>query len=308
MTQSITGREMKLGLILPNDEAAVNGQTLRFRELRDMAQLAEQVGFDSLWMPDHLISRFPDKDERGFWETFTFLSGLAAVTSRIQLGPLVACTSFRSPALLARMADSIDEISNGRFILGLGAGGHEPEYRAFGYPFDHRASRFEEALKIIVPLLREGHVDFEGKYYQAHEAVLRPRGPSKSGPPIWIGASRPRMLELTARYADAWNRTAKGFRADRIEAEYPKLLEACQKVGRDPATIELTASVEAFLLSPGEQRTADMPEVTGIPEEIAEMLHEFAHVGVKHLIVVSPSGIAGLERFARVIELLDQGS
>jgi probable F420-dependent oxidoreductase len=308
IAQSVTGQEMKLGLILPNDEAAVNGQTLRFRELRDMAQLAEQVGFDSLWMPDHLLSRFPGEDEKGFWEAFTFLSGLAAVTSRIQLGPLVACTSFRNPALLARMADSIDEISNGRFILGLGAGGHEPEYRAFGYPFDHRASRFEEALQIIVPLLREGHVDFEGKYYQAREAVLRPRGPSTSGPPIWIGASRSRMLELTARYADAWNRTAKGFRADHIKAEYPRLLEACQKVGRDPATIELTASVEAHLLSTGEQRTADNPEVTGTPEEIAEMLREFANVGVKHLIIISPGGIAAVERFARVIELFHQRS
>ena len=138
MTQSVAGRKMKLGLILPNDEAAVNGQTLRFRELREMAQLAEQVGFDSLWMPDHLISRFPGEDEKGFWEAFTFLSGLAAVTSRIQLGPLVACTSFRNPALLARMADSIDEISNGRFILGLGAGGHEPEYRALAARWTRR--------------------------------------------------------------------------------------------------------------------------------------------------------------------------
>lgn len=307
MTQNRASRTMKLGLILPTNEAAVHGQTLRFRELRDMAQLAEQIGFDSLWMPDHLISRFPGEDEEGFWEAFTFLSGLAAVTSRIQLGPLVACTSFRHPALLAKMADSIDEMSNGRFILGLGAGWHEPEYRAFGYPFDHRASHFEEALQIIVPLLREGYVDFEGHYYQAREAVLRPRGPSRCGPPIWIGARRPRMLELTARYANAWNCTAQGFRADRITAEYPKLLEACQKMGRDPATIELTASVEAHLLSPGEQRTADAPEVTGTPEEVAEMVREFATVGVTHLIVISPSDVTGVERFARVIELLNQG-
>lgn len=299
---------MKLGLVLPNDEAAVNGQTLRFRELREMAQLAEQVGFDSLWVPDHLISRFPGEDEKGFWEAFTFLSGLASVTSRIQLGPLVACTSFRNPALLARMADSIDEISNGRFILGLGAGWHEPEYRAFGYPFDHRVSRFEEALQIIVPLLREGFVDFEGHYYQARETALRPRGPSRSGPPIWIGASRPRMLELTARYANAWNRAASSFRADRIAAEYPGLLKACQNVGRDPATIELTASVETHLLSPCEQPRADAPQVTGTPEELAGMLREFANIGVKHLIVISPGNVAGVERYARVIELLDQGS
>jgi hypothetical protein len=122
MAQSVTGQEMKLGLILPNDEAAVNGQTLRFRELRDMAQLAEQIGFDALWMPDHLLSRFPGEDEKGFWEAFTFLSGLAAVTSRIQLGPLVACTSFRNPALLARMAktktNEVGERSGTRYLLG----------------------------------------------------------------------------------------------------------------------------------------------------------------------------------------------
>jgi len=307
MSQNAPGRQMKLGLIPSIDEASVSGQTPRFRDLQAAAQAAEQVGFDSLWLADHLIFRFPGEEERGCWEVFTFLSALAAVTSRIQLGPLVACTSFRNPALIAKMVDSIDEISNGRLILGLGAGWHEPEYRAFGYPFDHLASRFEEALKIILPLLREGHVDFEGTYYQARDAVLRPRGPSKAGPPIWIGASRPRMLELTARYADAWNRTAWRFRADRIASEYPKLLAACQQVGRDPATIELTASVEAHLLWPGEAKPADAAGVTGTPEEVAGLLREFAQVGVKHLLVsVSPEGVEGIERFSRVIELLDQ--
>ena len=299
---------MKLGLIPSIDEGSVNGETPRFQEIKAVAQVAEQVGFDSLWLADHLIFRFPGKDEQGCWELFTFLSALAAVTNRIQLGPLVACTSFRNPALIAKMADSLDEISDGRFILGLGAGWHEPEYQAFGYPFDHLASRFEEALKIIVPLLREGQVDFEGKYYQARNTVLRPRGPSKSGPPILIGAHQPRMLELTARYADAWNRTAWRSRADRIASEYPKLLQACQQVGRDPATIELTASVEAHLLWPGEAKPANAAGVTGTPEEVAALLCEFAEVGVRRLIIaVSPGGVEGIERFSRVIELLDQG-
>jgi alkanesulfonate monooxygenase SsuD/methylene tetrahydromethanopterin reductase-like flavin-dependent oxidoreductase (luciferase family) len=103
------------------------------------------------------------------------------------------------------MADSLDEMSDGRFILGLGAGWHEPEYTAFGFPFDHRAGRFfEEALQIILPLLKEGHVDFAGQYYQARDCVLRPRGPSRGGPPIWIGATRPRMLNLVEQHADAW--------------------------------------------------------------------------------------------------------
>ncbi len=308
MTASAPGRRMKLGLIPSIDEGAINGETPPFEMLKETAQAAEQVGFDSLWLADHLLFRRPGTDEQGCWEVFTFLSALAAVTSRVQLGPLVACTSFRNPALLAKMADSLDEISGGRFILGLGAGWHEPEYQAFGYPFDHLASRFEEALKIIVPLLREGHVDFAGKYYQARNAVLRPRGPSKAGPPIWIGASRPRMLELTARYADAWNTTSWRHRADHTASKYPQFLEACRKVGRDPSTIEFTSAVEAHLLWPDEPKPADAPAITGTPEEVAAMLREFADVGVQHLIVaVAPEGVEGVERFSRVIELLDQG-
>ncbi|HEY7357722.1 MAG TPA: LLM class flavin-dependent oxidoreductase, partial [Ktedonobacterales bacterium] len=205
MTQSAPGRRMKLGLIPSIDEGDFNGQTARFSEIRDTAVAAEQAGFDSLWLADHLIFRFPNRDEQGCWEVFTFLSALAAVTSRVQLGPLVACTAFRNPALIAKMADSIDEISNGRFILGLGAGWHEPEYRAFGYPFDHRVARFEEALTIITSLLRTGHVDFEGTYTSARDCELRPRGPRAEGPPILIGTTGKRMLELTARHADQWN-------------------------------------------------------------------------------------------------------
>src|SRR5215469_16953537 len=154
MPHSTSQRKMKLGVIPSVDENAFNGETARFSDLRDTAVAAEQVGFDSLWLADHMIFRFPGKDEQGCWEVFTFMSGLAAATSRIQIGPLVACTSFRNPAMTAKMADSLDEISNGRFILGLGAGWHEPEYQAFGFPFDHLASRFEESLKIILPLLR----------------------------------------------------------------------------------------------------------------------------------------------------------
>jgi alkanesulfonate monooxygenase SsuD/methylene tetrahydromethanopterin reductase-like flavin-dependent oxidoreductase (luciferase family) len=153
MTQNT---RMKLGITLGIEEGSLQGRTPTFRDIQAMAQAAEQAGFDSLWVADHLIYRFPSREEEGTWEAFTMLSALAAVTKTIALGPLVACTSFRSPALLAKMADTLDEISGGRFILGLGAGWHQPEYEAFGYPFDHLASRFEEALQVIVPLLREG--------------------------------------------------------------------------------------------------------------------------------------------------------
>ena len=270
-----TARRMKIGLMPGLEEKSYVGSTPRFREIQALAQRAEQVGFDSFWLADHFIIRFPGQDEIGQWEVFTFLAGIAAATSRISLGPLVACTSFREPALLAKMADSLDEISEGRFILGLGAGWHEPEYSAFGFPFDHRASRFEEALQIILPLLNEGHVDFEGRFYQARDCVLRPRGPSRSGPPIWIGASRPRMLELVARHADAWN--SVWYRApERLGEEYANMLDACRQVGRDPATLELTAGTFAHVLAPGESPKPDEQPIVGTAEEVAERLRAFA--------------------------------
>jgi alkanesulfonate monooxygenase SsuD/methylene tetrahydromethanopterin reductase-like flavin-dependent oxidoreductase (luciferase family) len=237
---------------------------------------------------------------------FTFLSAVAARTERMTLGPLVACTSFRNPALLAKMADSLDEISGGRFILGLGAGWHEPEYSAFGYPFDHLAARFEESLKIIVPLLREGKVDFAGEYYQARETVLRPRGPSVDKLPIWIGARRPRMLKLVAQYADAWN-TVWHKQAPGVTKVYPDLLAACAAVGRDPAAVELTAGTFARVLAPGEARPEDADRIAGSPEEVAAGLKAFEDAGVRHLIViVEPEDISGVERFGRAIEMFDR--
>lgn len=299
-------RRMKIGLMPGLEESSYDGRTPRFRDIQALAQAAEQAGFDSFWLADHFIFRLPNEDQTGQWEVFTVLGGIAAVTSRIALGPLVACTSFREPALLAKMADSLDEISEGRFILGLGAGWHEPEYSAFGFPFDNRASRFEEALQIILPLLKEGQVDFAGQYYQVRDCVLRPRGPSHSGPPIWIGASRPRMLELVARHADAWN-TVWHLTPARVAAEYAKMLEACKQVGRDPATLELTAGTQVHILAPGESPKPDEKAIVGTAEEVAESLRAFAAIGVTHLVViVEPTDLRGVERFAAVLDLMDK--
>lgn len=230
------------------------------------------------------------------------LSALAAVTTRITLGPLVACTSFRPPALLAKMADTLDEISGGRFILGLGAGWHQPEYEAFGYPFDHLASRFEEALQIIVPLLREGHVDFQGNYYQVHNCVLRPRGPSHAGPPILIGAHRPRMMRLAAQYAGAWN-TAWHVDPAVVKQRYEQFQQACTAVGANATTIELTVGT-AVRLQPGEDASSEQA-ISGPPEEIARQLQGFASVGATHLIVhLDPLTPASIEQFGRIVELL----
>jgi probable F420-dependent oxidoreductase len=281
----------------------LQGKTPTFHEMRELALTAERVGVDALWLCDHLIYRFPGQEEQGIWEVFTVLSALAAATTRITLGTIVACTSFRPPALVAKMVDTIDEISGGRLILGLGAGWHQPEYEAFGYPFDHLASRFEEAIQIIIPLLRNGQVDFQGQYYQVHNCVLRPRGPSRSGPPILIAGGRPRMLRLTAQYADAWN-TAWHVDATIVKERYEEFKKACVVMGRDPATLQLTVGTEVRLLSAGE-KTDGGKAISGSPEEIAHQLQRFAKEGVSHLIVVlDPLSVESIEQFGYIAQMV----
>ncbi len=170
-----------------------------------MTRAIEDLGFDSVWVGEHLLYRWEDRPARGPWEAWTLLAAIAASTSRIELGPLVACTNFHNPALLAKQAATIDELSGGRFVLGLGAGWNETEFRAYGYPFDHRIDRFEEAFTIIRTLLREGAIDFDGRWYQARDCELLPRGPRPAGPPLMIGSIGPRMLRATMAHVDSWN-------------------------------------------------------------------------------------------------------
>jgi alkanesulfonate monooxygenase SsuD/methylene tetrahydromethanopterin reductase-like flavin-dependent oxidoreductase (luciferase family) len=303
--QTTQQQRMKIGIVLDIVEGSLDGRTPTFRDLREMALITEQVGLDSLWLADHLISRFPNQPESAPWEALTMLSALAAVTTRITLGTLVVCTSFRPPAMLAKMADALDEVSGGRFILGLGAGWHQPEYEAFGYPFDHLASRFDEALQIIVPLLREGHVDFQGRYYQVRNCVLRPRGPSPAGPLILIAGRRPRMLQLVARDADAWN-TAWHTDTAIFKERFESLAQACATMGRDPATIKMTVGTEVHL-QPHKNDESPDNAISGTPEEIAGRLQAFAGVGTSHLIValdaVSP---ANIEKVGHIAELARQ--
>ena len=288
---------MHIGL-MPSDTAAP------FAQLKAQAQAAEAAGFASLWVADHLIFRVPDQEDNGIWEAFTLLAGLAAVTERIQLGPLVACTSFRNPALLAKIADTLDEVSGGRSILGLGAGWHEPEYTAYGYPFDHLAARFEESLQITLPMLRGETVDFNGQYVQVQAAKLIPHGPSPKGPPIWIGAKRPRMLRLIARYAAAFNmvwHTTPEPVAERIA----EMTTVCHAVGRDPATLTMTAGTVAQVLGSGETPKEGERGIFGNQEEIITALQGFAAVGVQHLVVIVPDTNAErIARFAPVIAAL----
>ena len=324
---------MRLGLMLPLGAGALGeGRPVRWADLREMARTAEAVGVDTLFLPDHLLFRksppgnlmlvsMAEGKHRGIWESWTIMSALGEATSRIHFGPLVACTGFRNPAILAKMADTLDEVSDGRLILGLGAGWHEPEYHAFGIPYDHRVGRFEEALAVIVPLLREGRVDFQGQYYQAQDCILAPRGPRASGPPILIGAQRPRMMALAARYADIYDSDYHLVATD-VRSRFEALDRACAEVGRDPKTIIHAAGTRVALWSPGEPRPG-VPDVTALPgvsvfelggmrqmarvgtaEELLAHVRTFQAVGVEHLTLslVHPPGPKGIEMLAPVVE------
>jgi probable F420-dependent oxidoreductase len=309
-------RAVRVGLFLPGVEGAMAGGTARWADMLAIARRADDLGFDSLWFPDHTLFAAPEgRVERlGCWEAWTWLAALAAVTSRVELGPLVSPTSFRNPALLAKMATDVDEISGGRVVLGLGAGWNEVEYAAFGYPFDHRVSRFEEALQVVVPLLREGTVDFDGRYYQARDCELRPRGPRAGGPPILIGTRGQRMLRLTARYADLWNgwATAETDPARYIPEQRAEVDAACREVGREPTTLGRTAALQVAVAGavgypkgfPGWHHNP----IRGTAEQIAETLRAFGREGISHVqIWLDPATPAGVEALAPVLAELDRG-
>ena len=304
------GRPMSLGLMLPTAEQnAVANESPRdgFWDTIAMAKLALDVGFDMLWLPDHFILKLDRHggEARGVWDCWTTAAGIAAALPDTPLGTMVAATSFHNPGSIARMAESIDEISRGNFVLGLGCGWHEPEYEMYGFPFDHRVDRFAEAMQIISPLVRTGHADFKGTYYQASDAVNLPRGPRwrEGGPPIIMGANKPRMMQLTARYADAWNSDWLA-RPEDIQPMVSELDKACAEIGRDPETLIRTSSTRFSF-----DDDADDPMlVHGAPEEMAATLHAYANLGMRqHLVSLDPRTVDNFERFAKVIDVFDRG-
>ena len=227
---------MKIGVIVPAAEGDGEGRTPPWPTIRSFVTAAEAHGIDSVWMFDHFFNKEPDVPVQGQHEAWTIVSAIAAVTERVEIGTLVMCTSFRSPALVAKMAVTADEVSGGRVILGLGAGWHDPEYEAFGFPNDHRVDRFEEALRIIVPLIRGERVTFIGEWSSVEDAVLLPP-PRRPSMPILIAAKGERMLRLTARYADAWQTAWFGLPDGRFAQRHEDLLAACAAEGRDPGTL-----------------------------------------------------------------------
>jgi alkanesulfonate monooxygenase SsuD/methylene tetrahydromethanopterin reductase-like flavin-dependent oxidoreductase (luciferase family) len=270
-----------------------------------MARAAEGVGFDSIWVGDHLLYRGDGGPARGPWEAWTMLAALAAATERVELGPLVACTAFHPPGLIAKMAATIAEVSSGRFVLGLGAGWNEEEFRAFGLPFDHRVSRFEEAFTIIRGLLAGERVTLRGRYVQAEDAVLLP---SPAAPPrLMIGTNGPRMLTATLPHVDAWNTWYEdyGNSPDGFATLNERISAAARDAGREPAEIVRSACALVSLdASSGERAsTPDAPPpVTGPADRIASALRELHDAGADEIIlVVDPITETAIRQLGEVV-------
>ncbi|GGY01134.1 LLM class flavin-dependent oxidoreductase [Streptomyces hiroshimensis] len=302
---------MKIGLVLPLSEYPWGQPS--YAEVRSLALQAEDSGFDSLWVFDHLLFRAADGTSEGIWESWTVLSALAEATERVELGTLVMCTAFRNPAVLAKMAVTLDEVSGGRLLLGLGSGWHEPEFDAFGVPFDHRVDRFEEALQIIVPLLRTGRADFTGRHHRLSDGELRPRGPRPGGPPVLVGAHRPRMTALAVRYADLWNSCWFGSPRGAVEV-LAKVRKSCLQEGRDPATLGITLGVNVDVRGggeggPGEEGPPGADILVGSPDAVARGLQQYASLGVSHLILnLNPHHRAAQRRLSAALRLYRSGA
>ena len=295
---------MKVGIQLPEVEREV-----AWPEMREIAVTAEQAGFDSIWVGDHLLFREPALGVRGPMEAWSLLAALGEATEKALIGPLVAATSFHNPGMIAKKAATVDDISGGRLILGLGAGWNRPEYQAFGFPYDHRVSRFEEAFTVVRTLIREGAIDFEGRFYTHREMELLPR--ARAEMPLLIGSNGPRMLRVAAPHVDLWNSwfTHYDNRPEGLTPLIEELERAAVEVGRDPTEIERTVAV-LVQLDRGTGRVAsserpDVEAIKGSPQEIAESLARFGDAGISHIqVVLDPIDARAVTELAEVLRLL----
>jgi alkanesulfonate monooxygenase SsuD/methylene tetrahydromethanopterin reductase-like flavin-dependent oxidoreductase (luciferase family) len=313
-SHGVRGRPLEVGLIVPQWEGHLDGQTPRWGDALAVARAAEAAGFDTLWIIDDLLIDI-EGERFGVWECWSWTAALAAATQHIALGTFVCANTHRNPALLAKIADTVDEISGGRLTLGMGSGGGDTQHRAFGFEWESRFGRFEEGIRIVRELLHTGHSTFHGTWYQTEDCDLRPRGPRPDGLPILVGTvgAGPRMLHTTAGYADEWTVLLPWTGAS-DPARIPPLRaaadDACLQVGRDPASLRRSAGIGVSL---GGSRvgfgTWDQTDraITGTPEQISDCLRGFAAEGIDRVqVMLGPTTIAGVEEFASVLEVLDR--
>ena len=302
-------RPLRVGVQLPEVERRVD-----WPELLTMARTAEDVGLDSLWLGDHLLYDLPGGRTRGPWEVWTSLAALAAVTSRVELGPFVASTAFHAPAMLAKMAATVDGISDGRLVLGLGAGWNKREYAAYGFPFDQRVSRFEEAFTVIRTLLREGRIDHHGRFHDLADCVLDPPPTRPGGPPLMLGSTGPRMLRIGLPHVDLWNTwwSDYGNSPTEFAALRERVASAATDAGRAPGDVGATAAVYVQLeggvgrVMGDSSYAASVTPVAGDPGAVAEHLHAMAEAGAVHVqLVLDPITVDTITTIGHALTLLD---
>jgi alkanesulfonate monooxygenase SsuD/methylene tetrahydromethanopterin reductase-like flavin-dependent oxidoreductase (luciferase family) len=300
-------RTLEIGLVLPMEESWTGGATPRWVEIRELTIRAEEIGFDTVWVPDELLWRPTDGQVRGWWECIAMSGAVAAATSRVKVGTWIMSALHRNPGLTAKAVETLDEISAGRFVFGLGSGHAGAQAHAFGLPEDHVYGRFEEAIEIIVPLLRHGRAEFEGTFHAARDLEHRPVGPRPGRIPIMIGAKGPKMLRLAALHGDIWSWYVEE-RSD-LEEFGPRLAAveaACIEVGRDPATMGKSAGIIVEPTSVTGAADVLAVPIRGTAEEIADGLRSFRTGGFTHVeILLWPRSLAALEAMAPVLELLD---
>ncbi len=295
-------RPLTVGVQLPEVERDV-----RWPELVAMARAAEEVGFDSIWLGDHLLYRGDGRPERGPWDAWTMLTALAASTERVRLGPLVACAAFHPPGLLARMAAAIDEVSGGRFVLGIGAGWNETEFRAFGIPFEARASRFEEAFGVVRRLLGGERVTFEGRFSRVEDAVLLPEPARRV--PLMIGSNGDRLLRTALPHVDAWNTwyADYGNTPDGFRTLNERITRVADEVARPAADVARSACVLVVVDPAARERpiAEGVVPMEGPAERIAEGLRALAEAGADEaILVLSPISERSIRAIGGVLALL----
>ncbi|WP_405063476.1 LLM class flavin-dependent oxidoreductase [Kribbella sp. NBC_01505] len=292
---------MKIGVMLPvGGSDGPTGEMPRWSDVRAVAQAADESGLDSVWLADHFFYKAPDGTVAGMHESWTLLSAVAAVTERVELGNMVLCSSFRDPGLTAKMAATLDEVSAGRLILGVGAGWHDPEYEAFGLPTNYRYARFAEWLEIVARMVRGETVTFDGTYYKTVDANLTPAPERRI--PILVAGGRPRMLRLTAEWADAWNTAWYGAPGEKVHERLATFRATTTEVGK-PVAI----TVGIVVRDPDQPAVddADPNAFTGTVPDLTEMLAAYRDLGVDHLIVATePATPRSTHRLAEAKRLL----
>jgi len=298
---------VKIGVLLPMGNHGAAPEP--WPQVIEFARRAESLGLDALWVVDHTLFRFPGAAERGSHEAWSVLAALAAATTRVELGTLVLGLRFRNPALLAKMAATTDEISGGRLTLGVGAGWHDPEYAAFGYPLDHRLGRTEEAFELLVRLIKEGRASMHGDFVHAEDAAILP--PARPSLRILSSGRGPRMMGIVARLADTSNIAWMGRPADPVLMERMAALDrACEAIDRDPATLERTVGIsvrypDAIVDGPSPDRSKNLDGSLDSAQPVADGLRAFADAGYPEAMVwLEPMNIAALERLAESVALI----